>query len=56
MRQNRLGPVPLPPKKEVEKEFDRGDYTEVFSEDFTVVVWKDNKPVYMASNVHQVFY
>ena len=50
MRQNRLGPIPLPNKREVEREWDRGDIAEVFHEDMTVAVWKDNKPVYMASN------
>ena len=54
MRQNRLGPVPLPKKKVVEKEFERGDYSEVFTDDMNVVVWKDNKPVYMASNIMKV--
>ena len=41
-------------KKEVEKERDRGDYTNIYHHDFTVAVWKDNKPVYMGSNVHEV--
>ena len=49
MRQNRLGPVPLPKKKEVEKNFVRGGSMSMFSGDKNVVVWKDNKPVYMAN-------
>ena len=54
MRQNRLGPIPIQKKKEVEKEWERGDYTDIYHADFTVSVWKDNKPVYMGSNVHEV--
>ena len=48
-----MGPIPIQKKKQVEKEWDRGDYAEVFHGDFTVAVWKDNKPVYMGSNVFQ---
>ena len=54
LRQNRLGPIPLPKKKEVERNFDRGDFADVYSDDITTIVWQDNKPVYMASNEHQV--
>ena len=50
LRQNRLHGVPLPTKKEVEKNFVRGQSEAVYTQDSIVVVWKDNKPVYMASN------
>ena len=50
MRQNRLGPVPLPKKKEVEKKFARGEMETMFTDDKCVTVWRDNKPVYTASN------
>ena len=43
----------MPKKKEVEKNWERGDYSDVFHNDCTVTCWKDNKPVYMASNVFQ---
>ena len=53
MRQNRLGPIPINKKKEVEKDWDRGDFAEVFTDDMNVTVWKDNKAVFMASNKYQ---
>lgn len=51
MRQNRLNKVPLPKKKEMEKKtVARGTSMAVYQEDRAVVVWRDNKAVYMASN------
>jgi hypothetical protein len=42
--------VPLPTKKEVAKQFERGQVQAAYTQDATVVVWRDNQPVYMASN------
>ena len=53
LRQNRVKAIPIPAKKEVEKGFKRGESQVVFCEDVSVVVWKDNKPVYMGTNVHK---
>jgi hypothetical protein len=50
MRKNRIYGIPLPTQKEVEKNFKRGDCQAVYTTTNTVIVWKDNKPVYMASN------
>jgi len=50
VRQNRLHGVPLASSKEVEKKFKRGDSQAVYTKDSTVIVWNDNRPVYMASN------
>jgi len=49
---NRLHGIPLPTKKESSK-LKRGEHRSVNSMDSTVVLWLDNKPVYMASNVDQ---
>ena len=35
----------------MEKSFSRGESKAVYTQDAMVAVWKDNKPVYMASNV-----
>jgi len=50
LRQNRLHGIPLPTKKEVVKNFQRGELQAVYHQDMMVMVWKDNQPVYMASN------
>ena len=50
MRQNRLHGIPLPTKKEVAKNFERGQLQAIYHQDAMVLVWKDNQPVYMASN------
>ncbi len=54
MRQNRIIGIPLPGKKEASKKFERGEVQTVYTSDCTVLVWKDNQPVYMASNFDQV--
>jgi hypothetical protein len=54
LRQNRLFGIPLPSKKEAEKKMKRGESQAVYSQDSTVILWKDNKPVYMASNFDQL--
>ena len=53
LRQNRLHGIPLPTKKEVNK-LERGYMEAVYHQDIMVMVWKDNQPVYMASNVDSV--
>jgi hypothetical protein len=50
LRQNRIIGIPLPSKKQANKEMKRGESKAVFTEDAVVMVWKDNQPVYMASN------
>ena len=50
MRQNRLGPVPITNKKNVERNFERGQRETVYSGDLCITVWRDNKAVFMASN------
>lgn len=51
MRQNRLHKVPIMAKKEVEKKtIIRGFSQAIFKADQVLTVWKDNKPVYLASN------
>jgi DNA excision repair protein ERCC-6 len=50
LRQNRIIGIPLPSKKQANKEMKRGEFKAVFTEDAVVMVWKDNQPVYMASN------
>lgn len=53
VRQNRLNKVPIPKKKDVEKKtVERGFSKTLFNDDQVLVVWKDNKAVYMASNKH----
>ena len=51
MRQNRIAAIPVPSKKEVERNYERGAAFSVFSGDKGVVVWMDNKPVYCGSNI-----
>jgi len=50
LRQNRIIGIPLPNKKQANKELKRGETKMVFTQDAVVSVWKDNQPVYMASN------
>ena len=50
LRQNRTIGIPLPNKKVANKELKRGQSKTVFTQDKVVTVWKDNQPVYMASN------
>ena len=52
VRQNRLFQIPLPEPKTMEKEFLRGQSETVYSEDVSIVGWKDNKPVFVMSNTH----
>ena len=53
VRQNRLNKVPIMKKKQVEKkDVPRGFSQSLFQEDRVLIVWKDNKAVYMASNKH----
>lgn len=54
LRVNRINDIPLPTKKEVEKQFQRGESQAVYSQDLMVSAWKDNQPVYMASNCHDL--
>jgi len=54
MRQNRLVGVPLPSKKLACKEMKRGEHKVIFSMDSNIVLWMDNQPVFMASNVDTV--
>ena len=54
MRQNRIHGIPLPSKKDVNKNFERGELHAMYHHDTTVLVWKDNQPVYMASNCDSV--
>lgn len=54
LRQNRLHGIPLHSKKDVNKAFGRGESEAVYTQDALVMVWKDNKPVYMASNVNSM--
>ena len=42
LRANRLHDIPLPAKKEVEKNLKRGASQAVFSQYLMVLVWKDN--------------
>lgn len=50
MRVNRLFDIPLPNKNRARKELQRGEFKATYTDHSTVVVWKDNQPVYMASN------
>lgn len=54
MRMNRLAGIPLPSKNQAMKELKRGEAKAVYTADMMVCVWKDNKPVYMASNVDEL--
>ena len=48
---NRLNKVPITKKKEMEKKtVPRGELDVVFQDDQILVGWKDNKPVFVASN------
>ena len=52
VRQNRLHQIPLKNKKQMEhKAIQRGFSEAVYCEDQIVVAWRDNKPVYVNSNV-----
>ena len=51
VRQNRLHKVPINKKKDLEKKtVERGFTTSIFNADQILTVWKDSKPVYVASN------
>lgn len=54
LRQNRIIGIPLPNKKQANKELKRGEMKAVFTQGTAVSVWKDNQPVYMASNCSSV--
>lgn len=54
MRMNRLCGVPLPTKKAAEKDMQRGESRSTYTQDAMVMVWRDSKPVYMASNHDQM--
>ena len=55
MRQNRLTRLPLKNKKQLESQAVPRGFTEaVYYEDQVVASWKDNRGVYVASNVHNV--
>ena len=54
MRMNRMIGIPLPTKKEAIHTLKRGETKAVYTTDMMVCVWKDNKPVYMASNVDDI--
>jgi hypothetical protein len=48
--QNQIIGIPLPGKKEDMRNMKKGETEVVYSNDNTVIVWKDNLPVYLASN------
>jgi DNA excision repair protein ERCC-6 len=54
LRQNRIIGIPLPNKKQANKQLKRGEMQAVYTQDAVVAVWKDNQPVYMASNCDPV--
>ncbi len=54
LRQNRLVGVPLPSKKEALKKLTRGEAQAIYFKDMSVLMWKDNQPVYMASNCDEM--
>jgi hypothetical protein len=54
LRQNRVIGIPLPSKKDVVKKFKRGEAQATYTQDTTVMVWRDNQAVYMASNHDQL--
>jgi len=54
VRQNRLNKVAINTKKELmKKTIPRGHLEAVFREDQVLAVWKDNKPVFVASNKYE---
>ena len=50
----RMKAIPLPNRKDVEKQWDRGQYKVIYYKDIVAVVWKDNKGVCVLSNIHLV--
>ncbi len=54
LRQNRIIGIPLPSKKDAAKKLTRGEAQAVYTRDSAVLVWKDNQPVYMASNCDDI--
>ena len=50
VRQNRIIAVPIMEKKTADKQLKRGEVETVFDSNICLSVWKDSKPVYMASN------
>ena len=51
VRQNRLHKVPIASKKDVlKKSVNRGFQETLYKNDQVLAVWKDNQPVYVASN------
>lgn len=51
VRQNRLNREPITSKKDLQKKaVPRGEMDVVYQDDQVLVAWKDNQPVYMASN------
>ena len=54
VRAVRLYDIPLPNKKKATKELQRGEFRAAYTGGSTLVVWRDNQPVYMASNFEGV--
>ena len=52
MRQNRITAIPIESKKKLEKSLERGASQQMFTDDISLVAWKDNRVVYLASNCH----
>jgi hypothetical protein len=51
--QNRLISVPLQFKQEAERTMKKGNSQADVTQDDTIMLWKDNKPVYMANNFEE---
>ena len=52
IRQNRRTTIPIPDKKEAERTMARGEYKCLYKDDMVICCWRDNRPVYVLSNVH----
>lgn len=53
LRKNRLNRIPIKTKAEMaKKKVPRGEIDVIYKGDIVLAVWKDNSPVYVASNKH----
>ena len=53
IHQNRWTIIPIRDKKEAERTIKRGEYKCMYKDDMAICYWRDDRPVYVMSNVHK---